>query len=89
MGKLVVSFPLFKEKKSDSLEELSEEFFRWMEHYHSLKEIWECGINDASSKIQELSSSSQEQRPYSAFRDISKRRLQIMITEYLDKIKNT
>ena len=46
---------------------LAECFFRWMEHYHPIKVCW----NKANPP----------EHPYDKFREISKRRLEIMIEE--------
>ena len=55
----------FQSKPFNTIDELTEEFFRWMEYYHP-----------------------DEKNSYQSFRHMSKRRLEVMILEYLEKIKN-
>jgi len=68
------SEPLPRSKVPNNVEDFSEEFFRWMETYHPLRTMWE----------KQNANSDGESYPYSAFRDIAKRRLVVMLKEFIN-----
>jgi hypothetical protein len=76
---LAKQLPQFK--KPNNTDELAEEFFKWMEVYHSIRTVWD------NVHFRRTAAGS-ESNSYSSFRDIAKRRLVVMIKEFLDSKKS-
>jgi hypothetical protein len=67
------SFDNFHDAKS-----LADRFFRWMEHYHPMREFW-----NKQNQLNIVQGS--ENYTYEHFREISMRRLEVMIGDLQQK----